>query len=75
MPDDQPEWERLACQQQGTRIRQARERANLTQERLAERSGLGRTTIQRIEAGAGIKYVHLIRIGRVLGVPLSDFVQ
>ncbi|MEV1063359.1 helix-turn-helix transcriptional regulator [Streptomyces sp. NPDC050263] len=75
MPDDQPEWERLACQDQGDRIRQAREHANLTQEKLAEKADLGRSTIQRIEAGAGIKYTHLIRIGRALDVPLSDFVR
>jgi len=75
VPDDLPEWMRLACQQQGDRIREAREYANLTQEKLADRAGLGRSTLQRIEAGSGIKYVHLIRIARALGVPVADLVR
>jgi transcriptional regulator with XRE-family HTH domain len=75
VPDAQPEWIRLACQQQGDRIREAREHANLSQEKLAERAELGRSTIQRIEAGAGIKYVHLIVIARALDVPLADLVR
>lgn len=75
MPDDQPEWIRLACQQQGERIRQAREHANLTQEKLAERVDLGRSTIQRIEAGEGIKYVHLLRVAKALDVALADLVR
>jgi len=75
VPDDLPEWMRLACQQQGDRIREAREYANLTQEKLADHAGLGRSTLQRIEAGSGIKYVHLIRIARALGVPVADLVR
>lgn len=75
MPDDQPEWIRAACQQQGDRIRQAREHANLSQETLADRAELGRSTVQRIEAGTGIKYVHLLRIARALDMPLTDLVK
>ena len=75
MPDAQPDWIRLACQQQGERIREAREHANLTQEKLAERAELGRSTVQRIEAGAGIKYVHLLLIARALDVPLAELVR
>lgn len=75
MPDDQPQWIRVACQQQGDRIRKAREYADLTQEELAEKAQLGRSTIQRIEVGVGIKYVHLIRIARALGVPLAELVR
>lgn len=75
MPDDQPEWERLACQQQGDRIREAREHANLTQEKLAERAELGRSTVQRIEAGIGIKYTHLVRVARALDVQVADLVK
>lgn len=71
VPDDQPEWIRLACQQQGERIRKAREYANLSQEKLAERAGLGRSTIQRIETGEGIKYVHLLRVAKALGLEFS----
>jgi transcriptional regulator with XRE-family HTH domain len=75
VPDDQPEWIRLACQQQGDRIREAREHANLTQEKLADRAGLGRSTLQRVEAGSGIKYVHLIRIARALDMQLAELVR
>jgi transcriptional regulator with XRE-family HTH domain len=75
VPDDQPEWIRLACQRQGERIRTAREHANLTQERLAEQVDLGRSTIQRIEAGEGIKYVHLLLVAKALDLELGDFVQ
>ena len=75
MPDDQPQWILIACQQQGDRIREAREYANLTQEKLAEKADLGRSTIQRIEAGDGIKYVHLLRVACALGMPLADLVR
>jgi len=75
VPDAQPEWIRLACQQQGVRIRQAREHANLTQEKLAERVELGRSTIQRIEVGDGIKYVHLLLIARALDIPIADLIR
>jgi transcriptional regulator with XRE-family HTH domain len=74
VPDDQPEWIRLACQQQGDRIRQAREHANLTQEQLAEQIELHRSTVQRIEAGSGIKYVHLLLVAHALEVPLAELV-
>ncbi|MET9835835.1 helix-turn-helix transcriptional regulator [Streptomyces sp. NPDC006385] len=75
MPDDQPEWIRLACQQQGSRVCQAREHASLTQEKLAERTELGRSTIQRIEAGEGIEYAHLVAIAHALDVEVPDLVQ
>lgn len=74
MPDDQPQWIRLACQQQGNRVRQAREHANLTQEALAERMEVGRSTVQRIEVGSGIKFVHLLLVARALDVPLGELV-
>ncbi|NJP70461.1 helix-turn-helix transcriptional regulator [Streptomyces sp. C1-2] len=73
MPDE-PAWIRDARQQQGDRIRRARLHANLTQERLAERTDLGRATIQRIEAGGGIKYVHLLVIARALDLRVADLV-
>ncbi|MDX3679525.1 helix-turn-helix domain-containing protein [Streptomyces scabiei] len=75
MPDDLPELIR-ACQQQGDRIRQAREYANLSQETLAERADLGRSTIQRIESGfTGIKFTHLYLIARALDVQVADLVR
>jgi transcriptional regulator with XRE-family HTH domain len=75
VPDDLPESLLLACQRQGDRIRRAREYANLTQEKLAERSSLGRSTIQRVEAGIGIKYAHLYLIARALDVSVADLVR
>ncbi|MFD3929670.1 helix-turn-helix domain-containing protein [Streptomyces sp. NPDC058614] len=75
MPDDQRQWIRLACQEQGVRIREAREYANLTQEQLAERMEAGRSTVQRIEAGTGIKYSHLLLVSRALDIPLADLVR
>ncbi|WP_280892588.1 helix-turn-helix transcriptional regulator [Streptomyces sp. LBL] len=58
----------------GVRIRETRKYANLTQEGLAERTELGRSTIQRLEAGRGIKYVHLLVISRALDMALADLV-
>ncbi|MCD7440217.1 helix-turn-helix domain-containing protein [Streptomyces lincolnensis] len=75
MPAEHPEWERLACQKQGDRLRQAREHAHLSQEKLAEKAALGRSTVQRIESGEGIKYIHLIRIARALDVDVADLVR
>lgn len=75
VPDDQPEWIRLACQRQGVRIREAREHANLTQEKLAERAELSRSTMQRIEAGEGIKLTHLLLIAHALDVRPADLME
>jgi DNA-binding XRE family transcriptional regulator len=60
----------------GVQIRQARELADLTQERLAERADLDRVTIVRIETGvASPKLDHLLMIANALGVPLSHLVR
>jgi transcriptional regulator with XRE-family HTH domain len=75
VPDDQPEWIRRACQRQGERVRKAREHRNLTQEKLAELVDLGRSTIQRIEAGEGIKYAHLVVIAHALDMEVPDLVR
>lgn len=53
----------------GIRIRQERERRDLTQEELAGRSGIGRTSLTNIEAGRQRLLVHqLWRIARALSV-------
>ncbi len=75
MPDAQPDSLRIACQQQGDRVRRAREHANLSQEKLAEKAELGRSTIQRVEAGVGIKYAHLYLIAQALEVQVADLVR
>jgi DNA-binding XRE family transcriptional regulator len=60
----------------GVQIRQARELADLTQERLAERADLDRVTIVRIETGvASPKLDHLLMTANALGVPLSYLVR
>lgn len=46
--------------------------ADLTQEKLAHRTGIDRSTIQRIEGGAEIKISHLLLIARDLGVHPAD---
>ncbi|KOT80635.1 hypothetical protein ADK48_21110, partial [Streptomyces rimosus subsp. rimosus] len=64
-PQDHPTWlldERRAL---GDRIRERRMRQNLTQERLAERAGVSRDTVQRIERGTSDpRYSQLARIAR-----------
>ncbi|MFD0405040.1 helix-turn-helix domain-containing protein [Kitasatospora sp. NPDC127116] len=55
----------------GRRIRQARQLQRLTQEGLAERSGLHRKTVSKIELGeAGLTHDHLVRIAHGLGLPI-----
>ncbi len=50
----------------GERIARHRIEAGLTQADLAERAGLGKRTLERIEAGAGAELVTLIRVLRAL---------
>ncbi len=59
----------------GVRIRRSRELAKLSQERLAERADLARTTIVRIETGVvSPRLDHLLLIADVLAVPLAELV-
>jgi len=48
-------------------VAQARKRAGFTQQQLAERVGVGRVAIARIEAGAVPLVVNALRIARELG--------
>jgi transcriptional regulator with XRE-family HTH domain len=50
----------------GERIERHRIEAGLTQAELAERAGIGKRTLERIEAGRGAELVTLIRILRSL---------
>lgn len=60
----------------GSQIRAARLHANLTQERLAERAGMDRQAVNRIEQGHASPILdNLIRIAYALGVPLGDLVR
>ena len=58
--------------ERGHRVAQARKRAGLTQPQLAERVGVGRVTIARMEAGTHSPSVTLaLAIGRELGEPVE----
>ncbi|MEU2233180.1 helix-turn-helix domain-containing protein [Streptomyces vietnamensis] len=73
MPSDQPEWIIRAQQALGLRVRDARLYADLTQEQLAERAGIDRSTLQRIERGQNdVKFSHLLRVARALNLPTRD---
>lgn len=56
----------------GDRVRVQRLYLNLTQERLAELTGIDRSTIQRIEYGEESKISHLLLLARELRVPARD---
>ncbi|MFJ2399882.1 helix-turn-helix domain-containing protein [Streptomyces xanthochromogenes] len=72
---DQPDWISTARQRLGRRIRDARMDADLTQEELAERAQIDRSTIQRIELGQNdARYSHLLLIAEALHTPLRELV-
>ena len=50
----------------GRRLSHARLQANLTQAELAKRAGVGRSTVERLEAGNSTQLANFIRILRVL---------
>lgn len=52
----------------GRRLEAHRHRAELTQAELAERAGVGRSTVQRIEGGGSIQLTSLLRLLRALGL-------
>jgi len=71
--DPLPEWVPVARRAIGDRIRAARTGRKLTQEALAEATGLDRKTINRIEQGAHATSVdHLLLIAHALDIPPSD---
>jgi transcriptional regulator with XRE-family HTH domain len=60
----------------GEHIRAARLYANLTQEAVGLRAGIGLASYNRIEQGhASPRLDSLIRIADAIGVPLSDLVR
>jgi transcriptional regulator with XRE-family HTH domain/Zn-dependent peptidase ImmA (M78 family) len=59
----------------GERVRESRSAARLTQADLAERLGLDRTAVAKIEAGARqVSALELFRLADVLGLPIAHFV-
>lgn len=50
----------------GSRLKGHRLEARLTQAELAEQAGVGKRTLERLEAGAGTELLTLVRVLRVL---------
>ncbi|MGW3595029.1 helix-turn-helix domain-containing protein [Streptomyces sp. NPDC005167] len=71
MPADQPQWILDARRAMGDRVRVQRLHLDMTQERLAELTGIDRSTIQRIEYGEEAKVSHLLLIARELRVHVT----
>lgn len=60
----------------GLRVRQLRKERNLSQEDLAERSGLHRTYIGGIERGErNVALVNIFKIAKALDLSLADLLQ
>ncbi|WP_406398843.1 helix-turn-helix transcriptional regulator [Streptomyces uncialis] len=73
MPRDLPPWIYDRRRDLGDRIRQRRRSARLTQEGLAELTGIDRRTLQRIEVGTSDPpYSSLLLIAHALAVPVGD---
>jgi transcriptional regulator with XRE-family HTH domain len=76
VPADQPPWISDALRTLGARIQAQRLHKNLTQEKLAERAGVDRSTVQRIEGGyTDPKFSHLLRIAEALDMPLAQLTR
>jgi ribosome-binding protein aMBF1 (putative translation factor) len=75
MPSVEPSEElRTRIDRVGSRIRLLRERAGLTQEQLAEKSGLLQSHISRLERGHhSPSFVTLERIASALAIEVSEF--
>ena len=57
-------------------LRVERARAQLTIDELADRAGIGRSTLSRLSKGErGINLGHLAAICEVLGIKVSDFME
>lgn len=56
----------------GTRLKEQRLRLNLTQNQLAEKAGMGKSTIIRIESGQGGTLENTIRVAIALGL-INEF--
>ncbi|MBQ9205278.1 MAG: transcriptional regulator [Treponema sp.] len=52
----------------GERLKRTRIRAKLTQEQLAQNSGVGKSTIERAERGEGLQLLNLVKLFRALNM-------
>lgn len=77
MPTDPlPAWVLTRRRAIGDTVRAARLERRLTQEKLGERVGLDRKTVNRIEQGTHATLLdHLLLIADALGVPVADLVR
>lgn len=74
--DPLPDWVPTRRRVIGDSIRAERTRQKLTQERLGEKTGLDRKTVNRIEQGTHATSIdHLLLIADALDVPLADLVR
>ncbi|MFJ3922996.1 helix-turn-helix transcriptional regulator [Streptomyces sp. NPDC090022] len=74
--DPPPDWVRARRRAIGARLRDARAVARLSQEQLAERAGVDRKTVNRLEAGhSDARLTIWLRLARAVGVPLADLVR
>ncbi|MFF3998486.1 helix-turn-helix domain-containing protein [Streptomyces cyaneofuscatus] len=72
MPPADDQWIRDARRAIGDRVRVRRMHLDMTQERLAEATGIDRSTIQRIEYGEESKTSHLLMIAKALRMHVRD---
>jgi transcriptional regulator with XRE-family HTH domain len=70
MTIDELSTDDVALAELGRRVERARLDRNLTQQQLAARAGVGKATLERLEAGRPSKLSTLVRVMRALG--LSD---
>lgn len=74
--DPLPAWVVTRRRAIGDNVRAARKAKGLSQEKLAELTGLDRKTVNRIEQGAYATLIdHLIAIAHVLDIPLAELVR
>jgi transcriptional regulator with XRE-family HTH domain len=60
----------------GQKLRQVREQARISQEKLAELAGLHRTYVSSVERGKrNISLENIDRLARALGVPMAKLVS
>jgi DNA-binding XRE family transcriptional regulator len=62
-----PRQKRSRAPERGHRVAQARKRTGLTQQQLADKVGVGRVSIARIEAGTPPSVTLALRIANALG--------
>ncbi|HEY6557845.1 MAG TPA: XRE family transcriptional regulator [Polyangiaceae bacterium] len=66
----------ISSQQLGERLADARKRTKLTQAQVAEQVGVARTTLVAVEKGERRpSNDELMRLGRVLGIPIHDLLR